>query len=66
MEFINEVFRQGSEHKYAYDAETLMMRLRDAGFVQVVQQSFGVSASSASPIDTVERRGESLYVEAIR
>lgn len=32
MEFINEVFRQGAEHKYAYDAETLMLHLRLAGF----------------------------------
>jgi predicted SAM-dependent methyltransferase len=66
MEFINEVFRQGGEHKYAYDADTLMMRLRDAGFVRVIQQSYGVSVASQTPLDTESRGGESLYVEGIK
>jgi predicted SAM-dependent methyltransferase len=66
MEFINEVFRQGSEHKYAYDADTLMMKLKDAGFSHVIQQSYGVSVSGERPLDTEERGSESLYVEAIK
>jgi predicted SAM-dependent methyltransferase len=66
MEFINEVFRQGTPHKYAYDAETLMMSLRDAGFAQVIRQSYGVTVASGTPLDTQERRGESLYVEGIK
>src|SRR5262249_360363 len=65
MEFINEVFRQGVEHKYAYDDETLMMKLHDAGFTQVIRQSFGLSAAGKPPLDTPERRGDSLYLEAI-
>jgi predicted SAM-dependent methyltransferase len=66
MEFINEVFRQGVEHKYAYDADTLMMRLRDAGFARVIHQSYGVSAAGGTPLDTESRGGESLYVEGIK
>jgi predicted SAM-dependent methyltransferase len=66
MEFINEIFRQGAEHKYAYDVETLMMRFRDAGFVRVIQQSYGVSATGESPLDTKARSGESLYVEGVK
>jgi predicted SAM-dependent methyltransferase len=37
---VNYVFRQGSEHKYAYDEETLSATLRDAGFEDVVRRSF--------------------------
>lgn len=66
MEFINEVFRQGAEHKYAYDAETLILQFRDSGFSNVVQQSFGVSAATELLLDTRARGGESLYVEGIK
>ncbi len=66
MELINEVFRQGIEHKYAYDADTLMMKLRDAGFGRVIHQSFGVSEAGHSPLDSPSRRAESLYVEGIK
>jgi predicted SAM-dependent methyltransferase len=66
MELINEVFRQGTEHKYVYDADTLMMKLRDAGFLRVIHQSYGVTAGGETPLDTQARSGESLYVEAIK
>ncbi len=66
MEFINEIFRQGTEHKYAYDADTLIMRFGDAGFSRVIQQSYGVTATGESPLDTKARSGESLYVEGIK
>ena len=66
MEFINEVFRQGSEHKYAYDDETLMLKFRDAGFKNVIRQSYGVSAMDGPVLDTPARGNESLYVEAIK
>ncbi len=32
MQFMNAVFRQKYEHKYAYDAETLVFIVREAGF----------------------------------
>lgn len=66
MELINFVFRQFNEHKFAYDAETLMMKLKDAGFSKVSQQSYGVSAASAVTLDTPARKAESLYVEGIK
>jgi len=37
---INYVFRQGREHKYAYDDETLGRVLTHAGFVDVVRRPF--------------------------
>jgi len=63
MEFINAVFRQGTEHKFAYDAETLIGFLRRAGFKSVSQKSFGVSSDSKMAPDMPQRRLESLYVE---
>lgn len=66
MELINAVFRQDTEHKFAYDAETLIMDLKSAGFSQVVQQEFGRSLLQDPPPDTPARRTESLYVEAAK
>jgi SAM-dependent methyltransferase len=66
MEFINEVFRQGAEHKYAYDAETLILKFNDAGFSRVIQQSYGVSCRNEPPFDSQARGPESLYVEGIK
>src|SRR5205085_6777480 len=60
MQLINAVFRQGSEHKYAYDEETLMLVLRETGFSQITRQQFGVSGDKAMAPDSPNRQGESL------
>jgi SAM-dependent methyltransferase len=65
MEVINAVFRQFGQHRYAYDAETLIHTVSTAGFEQVAQQQFGVSKAETCP-DTEERRSESLYVEGVK
>ena len=64
MQFINAVFRQGGEHKYAYDAETLIQLLRSIGFKSVNQTDFQKSSDPAMTPDSPKRRFESLYVEA--
>ena len=66
MEFINAVFRQNGEHKYAYDAETLVYLLRRVGFATVNQSSFGKSSDLHMAPDTPERQSDSLYVEAAK
>lgn len=66
MQLINEVFRQGYQHKYAYDEETLVLVLRDTGFSQVIRQSFGVSLDDNMAPDNDARRAPSLYVEAVK
>lgn len=66
MEVVNAVFRQRSEHKYAYDAETLMLDLEAAGFTSVHQQAFGRSLVPEAAIDSPERAPESLYVEGVK
>ena len=66
MQFINYVFRQDYEHKYAYDEETLILILRDAGFSNIVRQSYGISLDSEMAPDREDRSSESLYVEAVK
>jgi predicted SAM-dependent methyltransferase len=66
MEFINAVFRQGFEHKYAYDAETLMLKLHHWPFSKIIHQSYGLSLDNEIILDTPERGPESLYVEAVK
>jgi predicted SAM-dependent methyltransferase len=66
MEFINFVFRQDGEHKYAYDAETLLLALREAGFSDVSETGYNISCDPNMVADTPERKTESLYVEGRR
>lgn len=66
MELVNEVFRQGGEHKFAYDCETLELLLKKAGFAQVRRLQFGESAEPKLLLDFDHRASESLYVEARR
>jgi predicted SAM-dependent methyltransferase len=66
MQLINEVFRQGNQHKYAYDEETLLLVLRNAGFSRTIRQSFGVSLDDEMAPDNEPRKSESLYVEAVK
>lgn len=64
MELVNEVFRQGGEHKFAWDFETMRLALRRAGFVDIEQQTFNVGSDTNLLIDSPRRAAESLYVEA--
>ena len=66
MQFMNAIFRQGYQHKYAYDDETLILVLREAGFRNVVVQQFATSLDPKMAPDTNDRRTESLYVEALK
>jgi predicted SAM-dependent methyltransferase len=58
MHNINYHFRQGTEHKYAYDYETLEKILIDAGFASVTCVDFDPA------IDSESRRLGTLYAEA--
>src|SRR5947199_7692600 len=66
MQFMNAIFRQGYEHKYAYDDETLILILRETGFPHVALQQFGTSIDLKMAPDSDDRRTESLYVEAVK
>jgi predicted SAM-dependent methyltransferase len=58
MHFLNYVFRQGREHKYAWDAETLGKTLAAVGFDDVWRRPFDAA------IDSEHRRNDTLYFEA--
>ena len=58
MHNLNYHFRQGAEHKYAYDYETLAVVLEQAGFDSVAKRPFDPK------LDTASRREGTLYVDA--
>jgi predicted SAM-dependent methyltransferase len=66
MEVLNEVFRQGIQHKFAYDYETLAELCRRAGFSRVERAAFRCSSMPELAIDQPRRAAESLYVEATK
>jgi predicted SAM-dependent methyltransferase len=64
MDILNHHFRQGYEHKWAYDYETLAALILDVGFKHVARSDYNESAMRELRIDSPQRRSESLYVEA--
>ena len=64
MAMLNHVFRQGGEHQFAYDFDTLRWALASAGFADIRQCSHGESSDPLLAIDREEHAPYSLYVEA--
>jgi predicted SAM-dependent methyltransferase len=64
MELVNVIFRQGHQHKYAYDFETLHFLLHRYGFSEVVLQEYGTSLMPELRLDQASRASESIYVDA--
>jgi predicted SAM-dependent methyltransferase len=60
MEHINFHFRQGFEHRFAYDFETMEHALKEAGFVEIRQREFD------SDLDSKNRELGTLYVNALK
>lgn len=60
MHNINYHFRQGREHKYAWDEETLGRVLEQAGFVSIARRPFDAA------LDTERRRPGTLYMQAFK
>jgi len=58
LDHINYHFRQGQEHKYAWDAVTLTNELQKAGFVSIERRVFDPS------LDLESRRLGTLYMRA--
>ena len=58
LEHINYHFRQGAEHKYAYDLETAQKVLGLAGFVDIHRRGFEPS------MDSEHRKLGSLFISA--
>lgn len=60
MHLVNFSFRQGREHKYAYDFGTLARVLTDAGLINVRRREFDPG------IDSADRRDGTLYVDGCK
>jgi predicted SAM-dependent methyltransferase len=66
MDVVNHVFHQRHEHRWAYDFETLALRLQAAGFARVEQVGFGASLDPRLACDWREHAPYSLYVDAVK
>jgi len=66
MELINMVFRQGVQHAFTYDFETLALRLKESGFKDVRNAKKCVTINARLRIDNPKRSQESLVVEAAK
>ena len=60
LEHINYHFRQGTEHRFAWDFETAQKALTNAGFVDVRLRDYDPS------LDSEHRRLGSLFVSAVK
>jgi len=66
MEVVNAHFRQGGQHRFSYDFETLHLLLQRCGFEDILERSYQESRLEELAIDAPWHETESLYVEAIR
>jgi predicted SAM-dependent methyltransferase len=64
MMAVNRVFREHGHHHYAYDARTLNMMLKRAGFEDIRIEEFMKGRDKRLLIDNTSRAIESLYIEA--
>lgn len=64
MDVVSHAFHQWHEHRWGYDAESLLHRLTHAGFVEAKQSTFGESLIPELAADREEHRPYSLYIEA--
>ncbi len=65
MDVVNHVFHQWGEHRWGYDLETLMHRLRQAGFTRMERMTFGISLDPRLACDRETHAPYSLYVDAM-
>jgi predicted SAM-dependent methyltransferase len=67
MDRVNQVMREYGQHLWVYDAESLLLLLRKAGFSSATEQQFGVSTHPRmQQIDSAGRAFESLYAEGTK
>jgi predicted SAM-dependent methyltransferase len=66
MEVINQMFRMGGAHKYAWDFETLNLSLTEIGFKNVVRYESGRASVPDLCLDDPAHSFETLYAEALK
>ncbi|MGO8790542.1 MAG: class I SAM-dependent methyltransferase [Terriglobia bacterium] len=60
LDHINYHFRQGEEHKYAWDEETLARSLQRSGFASIARRPYDAT------LDSESRRIGTLYMRALK
>ncbi|HEY0097747.1 MAG TPA: methyltransferase domain-containing protein [Pyrinomonadaceae bacterium] len=66
IDVINQMFRMGGAHLFAWDFETIERALVDAGFTQITRWPSGQASSPELCLDDPEHAFETLYVEAVK
>jgi predicted SAM-dependent methyltransferase len=66
MDVVNHIFHQWGEHRWAYDFETLALRLRTAGFDTIEQVGYQRLLLPALARDRDVHAPYSLYVDAVK
>lgn len=66
IDVINQMFRMGGDHLFAWDFETMQAALLEAGFSNVTRYAPGVASSPAICLDDPAHAFETLYVEAVK
>lgn len=64
IDVINQMFRMGGAHQFAWDFAALSAALRDAGFRDIQRHRSGEASTSELCLDDPEHAFETLYVEA--
>jgi predicted SAM-dependent methyltransferase len=66
IDIINQMFRMGGDHLFAWDYDTLQKALQKAGFSHIKKYESGVASTADICLDDSEHAFETLYVEAIK
>jgi len=66
MDVVNHLFHQWGEHKWAFDFETLALRLREAGFTTIAKSVYQCSLLPPLAQDRDVHAPYSLYVDAVK
>lgn len=67
LDRINHMMREDGQHLWVYDAESLLLLFRKAGFSTALEKKFGESTDPRmQQIDSEGRAFESLYVEGVK
>jgi predicted SAM-dependent methyltransferase len=64
IKVINQMFRMGGAHRYAWDFETLSCEIRRIGFINVARWPSGSASLPELCLDAPIHAGETLYIEA--
>ncbi|MFY7789125.1 MAG: class I SAM-dependent methyltransferase [Thermoflexibacteraceae bacterium] len=66
IDVINQMFRMGGDHLFAWDFETLSKGLKEAGFENITKWDSCKASSTEICLDDPEHEFETLYVEVVK